>query len=98
MDRDRDSVSPAKVRAVARMIDIAMRQDDKAQAVRGPATRSREFGVEFVLLVWEARVDEDVAALDINEIAVDAEVDPADSVGRAVRPLRRRCGARVAPQ
>ena len=95
MDCDGDVVSPAKMRTVARMIDIAMRQDDEAQVLRRPAARSREFGVELVLLVREARVDEDIAVLDIDEIAVDAEVDPADSADHAA-PRRCRHGVPIA--
>lgn len=83
MDRNGGMVSTAKMCTVARMIDIAVGQDDEAQIVR-PATCCSKFGVELVPLVREARVDEDVAALNINEIAVHAEVDPADSADHAV--------------
>jgi len=85
MDRNGGMVSSAKMCAVARMIDIAVSEDDEAQVI-GPATCCSKFGVELVPLVREARVDEDVAALNINEIAVHSEVDPADSADHAVLP------------
>src|SRR5450759_2756552 len=88
MNRNRGMVSPAKMRAVARMIEIAMGQGDEAQFT-GPATCCRKFGVELVPLAREARVDEDVTALNIDEIAVRAQVDPADSAGHAVHILAR---------
>jgi hypothetical protein len=65
------------------MIEIAMGQDDEAQST-GPATCCRKLSVELVPPTWKPRVDEDVTALNIDEIAVHAQVDPADSAGHAV--------------
>jgi len=74
------------MRAVARMIDIAMGQDDEAQFT-GPATCCRKLSVKLVPPSGKPRVDEDVTALDIDEIAVHAQVDPADSADHAVLPV-----------
>jgi len=50
MDRNGGMVSAAKMRAVARMIDIAVSQHDETQ-VTGPATSCRKFGVELARLL-----------------------------------------------
>jgi len=67
------------------MIDIAVSQDDEPQFV-GSAACCGELGLESVPLAREAGVDEDVAVLNLDEVAVHAEIEPANPANHVVSP------------